>query len=526
MAKIKLRRDTYTNWYNANPILGLGEPSFDTTNKAFKVGDGLTVWRNLSYTSGVDTTKLPLSGGTLTGDLTGTNAGFASVSASNFYGNGSGLTNLTIGSFLSSSGGTLTGGLTGTHSVFSSISATKLFGDGSGLTGITSGGGGASVGSTIIGNGTITLVPDTSLSAIEESGAFGFGGQYLIVDPTSPNHIHLRAGGPIDEAAGQLILGGEKANVTVRNQTDSFVENHQVIVNTEDNNGNHYTWTFGPSGNIIFPSLQVDLHNGGVQTGQVLQFGNPDLQTIITGPTPELNYNAQRLILQGQRATGTGEGGDVYLWGGDSDVNGGDIKIYAGDSDATNQGYGGYVNITAGYGYTYGGDLELEAGNGHEQGGTVTIKSGTANVTNGVVNIISNNKTWTFNSNGNLSTPGLIVGSVISKDAGGATGSVAIDLTKQINKIHPYGNGAASQYTLADGIEGQVLHLVPTVFNSAEYTSMTIANARYKNSSNYIVQGEAQWWLPFGGDVGNSSCLVTLIFTDGYWNLPHSIFGS
>jgi hypothetical protein len=50
--KIKLRRDTYTNWYNANPILALGEPSYDTTNNKIKVGDGSNSWRNLEYLTG------------------------------------------------------------------------------------------------------------------------------------------------------------------------------------------------------------------------------------------------------------------------------------------------------------------------------------------------------------------------------------------------------------------------------------------------------------------------------------------
>jgi len=50
--KIKLRRDTYTNWYTANPILALGEPSYDTTNNKIKVGDGSSSWRNLNYLTG------------------------------------------------------------------------------------------------------------------------------------------------------------------------------------------------------------------------------------------------------------------------------------------------------------------------------------------------------------------------------------------------------------------------------------------------------------------------------------------
>lgn len=47
--QIKLRRDTYQNWYDANPTLALGEPAYDTTNNKLKIGDGLSDWRSLNY---------------------------------------------------------------------------------------------------------------------------------------------------------------------------------------------------------------------------------------------------------------------------------------------------------------------------------------------------------------------------------------------------------------------------------------------------------------------------------------------
>ncbi len=47
--QIKLRRDTYQNWFDNNPVLGLAEPGYDTTNKKLKIGDGTTAWRLLPY---------------------------------------------------------------------------------------------------------------------------------------------------------------------------------------------------------------------------------------------------------------------------------------------------------------------------------------------------------------------------------------------------------------------------------------------------------------------------------------------
>jgi hypothetical protein len=49
MAQIKLRRDTYQNWYTYNPILADGEPSYDSTNNKIKVGNGILHWRALPY---------------------------------------------------------------------------------------------------------------------------------------------------------------------------------------------------------------------------------------------------------------------------------------------------------------------------------------------------------------------------------------------------------------------------------------------------------------------------------------------
>jgi len=54
-------------------------------------------------------------------------------------------------------------------------------------------------------NDTIKIVPDNLLQS----------DQYLIIDPTAPNHIHIRAGGLQDYSGSELILGGERAGVHV-----------------------------------------------------------------------------------------------------------------------------------------------------------------------------------------------------------------------------------------------------------------------------------------------------------------------
>ena len=55
------------------------------------------------------------------------------------------------------------------------------------------------------GLSTINLVPDGSISS----------DQYIVIDSTSPNHIHLRAGGSPDNSSAHLYLGAERNNIEV-----------------------------------------------------------------------------------------------------------------------------------------------------------------------------------------------------------------------------------------------------------------------------------------------------------------------
>lgn len=81
---------------------------------------------------------------------------------------------------------------------------------------------------------TMVLVPDTTVEGYD---------QYLIIDPTGPDHIHIRAGGTQDNSIAQLYLGGENSHFLV----DSG-ENPPVYVTSNNN-----TWTFDAVGNLNLP---------------------------------------------------------------------------------------------------------------------------------------------------------------------------------------------------------------------------------------------------------------------------------
>ncbi len=73
---------------------------------------------------------------------------------------------------------------------------------------------------------TIHIVPNDSDNETE---------QRIIIDPTGPNHIHIRAGGVQDYSTADLILGGERAGVRV-----SDTEGTTVVQSKQED----YTWTY------------------------------------------------------------------------------------------------------------------------------------------------------------------------------------------------------------------------------------------------------------------------------------------
>lgn len=52
MTQIKLRRDTSANFTSKNPVLGIGEPAYETDTKKLKIGDGTTAYNDLAYFAG------------------------------------------------------------------------------------------------------------------------------------------------------------------------------------------------------------------------------------------------------------------------------------------------------------------------------------------------------------------------------------------------------------------------------------------------------------------------------------------
>jgi hypothetical protein len=85
---------------------------------------------------------------------------------------------------------------------------------------------------------TLHLIPDKNLTGSD---------QYVVIDPTSPNHIHLRAGGIIDSSFADIFLGGETANVQVRNGKLGL---HELYLHTSGSTSGDHEWLFDQDGKL------------------------------------------------------------------------------------------------------------------------------------------------------------------------------------------------------------------------------------------------------------------------------------
>jgi hypothetical protein len=124
------------------------------------------------------------------------------------------------------------------------------------------------------GYATLQLKPDTSLS----------GDSYLIIDPTAPNHIHIRAGGAQDNSGAQLFLGGENSYFLVENGANS-----NVYVASNSNQ-----WKFDTTGQLALPTISLSESTDeqtviGSQRKLIPPFR---WSAVISGTTPTVVYNA------------------------------------------------------------------------------------------------------------------------------------------------------------------------------------------------------------------------------------------
>jgi len=178
---------------------------------------------------------------------------------------------------------------------------------------------------------TIKLIPDAQQHF--NNSSYG-NDQYLIVESTAgePGHVHIRAGGTIDNSTADLFLGGELNNVRV---SDTY---NSVKISTDTGvEGITNDWTFDTTGILTFPnSALVDVADSNIEFRQMNNFNVEagGVFNIVTNSSNEA-YNWQ-----------FGDDGNLTLPGGmkinSGDYGGGDRLVI----DASTGG-DGYLQLDA-----------------------------------------------------------------------------------------------------------------------------------------------------------------------------------
>lgn len=269
------------------------------------------------------------------------------------------------------------------------------------------------------GYDTIKLIPDIPAY---DNGSH----QYIVVDPTGPNHVHIRAGGPIDNSNSELIIGGENSYVKIGSGS-----NPPVYISSND-----YDWTFNINGILQLASSGLQFSDGTIQNTAATGLIKDALSTsLIAGTGISLTYDeiADTLTI----ASSGGVGSNPF----DQDLNTFNSPTFDQISISGYKITGGGTNSGDGNGY---GTLELipdsglydnnqyiiidPTGPNHvhlRAGGTIDnsnselivggehsyLKVGAG--TNPEIHIKSNDYNWTYNTNGEFIGPnGATIGPV------------------------------------------------------------------------------------------------------------------
>ena len=263
--------------------------------------------------------------------------------------------------------------------------------------------------------------------------------------------LRLPAGGDILDSNGDSVLGGGSGTTTVaRQDTPPATGNGTLWYNTlEGRLYIKYSNAWVDAAPLVMPAPDTDI--------DVASITFPDA-TVQTSAFPNKLVNGVHEVVLGANGNLTLPGDIVFAGGG-----------YIEDSEAffvaTDGGFQIQTNKTAGQ------------------------------------------KDWIFDEDGSLTMPGAVANSTVAKTGGGVGTETAIDLTKTVNKL------TDGVYTLADGVEGQIMYLVRQTGAAFNNIVVMVANGRV---SGAIYTAIAHF--PFqAGDGSTQFDMDTLIFTDGAW---------
>jgi len=146
------------------------------------------------------------------------------------------------------------------------------------------------------GYSTIQINPDTTTN----------DNRYIIIDPTAPNHIHIRAGGTQDGSSADLFLGGERNNVHVSDGGRDVVINTRpaTVINTYTN--------LNPTGNTSF----VVSNTANIYVGDTAYYaGGGDTVTVdsVTQDLPSAGLQTITANINGTPAIFVGGAAHIFI---------------------------------------------------------------------------------------------------------------------------------------------------------------------------------------------------------------------
>ena len=279
-----------------------------------------------------------------------------------------------------------------------------------------------------LGYSTLELVPDGTLNT----------DQYIVVDPTTPNHIHLRAGGTQDASSAVLFLGGELNYARVTDSVGIRLNNAQFIPDTVYfEQGVDYdtaTWSTDESGNHWIDITISDPFNPTRDATPINTAGSRFAQY----PT----RNSIEVFTGSSLFTVTGNG-QAYTLGNPYDYRIGTVE--APPANPTTLASLDYRLNTFNERYLYLENNALEA-----YADTVSVFSGqTIDLVTGVGNIRiatddnNNSYSWYFTAQGYLQFPQGVAPTTSKGQEGDEVGSVVFDGTYIYYCTADYTDGVA-----------------------------------------------------------------------------------
>lgn len=390
MAKIKLRRDTAVNWSSSDSVLALGEPGYDTTNNKLKIGNGTSTWSVLTFLT----------------DVQGADGTYTPTTPANWLGSP------TVGTVVAGLD-ELAGRVTTVESAPAITTGDVTF------NGVKVIGAGTASGDGF-GYATLELVPDGTLAT----------DQYIVVDPTTPNHIHLRAGGTQDASTAELYLGGERNNVRVSDYSGVKLNNNLLATNTTRPFSNTIDFT-NATWSVIEPGVYYLRFSTTLQELQTVhdQFGSwPDNTIEISDGTNfyTLTYNAYSGYL--------GNPNDRVIQVREAPPGGTTVTVQS-MTFTINTLQSNYLSLENNVFETYANDYAYI---GASQ--TIELVTGTGNLKISVNDNI-NSRSWYFNTKGHLEFPQGVAPTTSKGSAGDEIGAVAFDGTHIYYCVESYSDG-------------------------------------------------------------------------------------